>query len=364
MYTPMSVCWCIPDFALHFVRISSANSAVWKGKETSCRIVSLTNHERGVPLRILALLLALLCLPLSALCESPAERLTQLDIFRQHDPRFNNGFYRYNGYAFGSGGCGPSSITNALTALMADPEDDAAPLLLEILTGLTAADHQHDQPIRISGLPDLLSDPGAASPTLISLLEGVSSVRIVSPDELLSPILREPAEGGRLLICTAYPLMSRWQQLLTFTHELNRRGWTDARIAFARVSVGTTDTGAPFSSGESGHYVTLFIDPAEFHAEGTLYLIDSLPRALLGETYGSGRTFAARYPFVLYPRSGFSTTYRPERVTPEILRLSLKDDARAAIDGATSYTAWLSIRQQQLKQLGFYGNAILMIYLP
>jgi len=360
----MTVYWCIPNSPSYFVRIYSEIYGSLAGKTAFVSNFFLIIHERGVPLRILALLLALLCLPFPAFCETPAERLTQLDIFRQHDPRFNNASYRYNGYAFGSGGCGPSSIANALTALMAGPEDDAAPLLLELLIGLTASGHQHDQPIRIGGLPGFLSDPGTASPTLSGLLEGVNSIRVVSPDELLSPILREPAEDGRLLICTAYPLMSRWQQLLTFTHELNRRGWTGARIAFARVSVGTTDTGAPFSSGESGHYVTLFIDPAEFHAEGTLYLIDSLPRALLGETYGSGRTFAARYPFVLYPRSGFSTTYRPERVTDEILRLSLKEDARAAIDGAESYTTWLSLRQQQLKQLGFYGNAILMIYLP
>lgn len=363
--TPTPVCWFAvilsPFFHGKFLLLLIFHC---RGIASPRRMDTLPSHERGVPLRILTLLLILLCLPCPALCEGPSERLAQLDIFRQHDPRFDSGQYRYNGYAFRSGGCSPSSITNGLTALFAQPGDDAAPLLYEIICGLTPASHHHDQPIRIAGLPDLLSAPGEDQPELARLLSGVSSVRAFSSDETLTPLMRQRDPDGQLLICTAYPLKANWKKLASFVLELNRQGLTDARIVLARVSVGTADTLAPFSSGSSGHFVSLYLDPAEFQADGTLYLLDSLPRALRGETYGNNQLYAAAYPFTRYPRSGFSTTYEASRVTDEILRVTLKDEARAAISGNISYTEWLNLRQHQLEQLGFYGNAILMIYLP
>ena len=92
-----------------------------------------------------------------------------------------------------------------------------------------------------------------------------------------------------------------------------------------RVGTGTSSVRGPLVSGTAGHYVTLAIPVDEFLENGTIYLLDSAPRALANEAYGKDCYYKSRYPFVSNPRGHreFLNTYGIERVQEDVIRFYL-----------------------------------------
>lgn len=84
----------------------------------------------------LLILLLLLCFTIPSLAESPAERLSQLDIIAQTDNRIQDEEFFYYDMPFCVGGCLPASATNAMLALLGSPEIDTPRLLRQFLNAL------------------------------------------------------------------------------------------------------------------------------------------------------------------------------------------------------------------------------------
>ncbi len=248
--------------------------------------------------RFLLLLLILVLLPIPTLGETGADRLSTLDIISQRDPRLMDEKYYYMGMYFRIGGCKPASIINALVSLLGTPETDVLHLVREIRKGLT---YEETASIELFRLENCLKNPRTSATELRKMLQQVTSIEFLdaakddlTPSRLIARIAPTPADHP--LVVREMITENNWEWLLEMAAELCRQGHPDARFVLSTASAGTDDSDAPFRSGTSGHYITLYFQAKEFHTEGTFYLLDSLPRALEGDIYGYFEHYPSRYP--------------------------------------------------------------------
>lgn len=325
--------------------------------------------------RFLLLILTLTLLTAPAYAEEMDQRLGALDIISQMDFRFGDDRFIYNGTAFQAQGCLPSSVCNALTALLASPGDPAEPLLEELLLTLCSREAPHHSRLRIQRLPGLLSDPAPES-QVARLTTGID--HILPADNLLHvPTTMRQLEalgGGSILLSQYLVANTGWEELCKLLMTLDESGMGDARLAICGVGAGLYDyTSNPFGSGENGHYISLFLTADEFCRRGVFYLLDSYPRAVADEPFGDGQLYLTRYSFVHQVNSPFCYNYIPQRISPTVLRFTLtqkEQDVLAATRASTSVTE--SGRREKLVKLytryihsaTIYGKNMVLLYIP
>ena len=315
--------------------------------------------------RMFVFLLIFTLQPLACLCETGAERLQTLDILSQRDERLSGEKYFYQNMLFRIGGCLPASITNALTALVGTPETDGPALALEVMRGLSEDPSNRALKVDISMLDYRLHNPFKSAVQMQALLDRVTNV-VTIPSRGLTPadvlIQYAPTSEDHPLIMRSLKVEDCWTWVLDMSAELCRQGHPDARFALCAASAGTEESGAPLSSGNSGHYITLYFVAGEFHEEGTFYLLDSLPRALPGDVYGFMEHYPSRYPFTTR-RNSFGSIYNATRITDPVLMFTLTEEAQAYLAAADEADR-TDIRRQQMETLTLYLRSHFMLYIP
>ena len=315
-----------------------------------------------------------------AQAETSEAYLSSLDILSQLDARLDNGSYRYNGKPFRQNGCQPASIANALLASFGDTSIDAAEFLLETLRILSPGNNPNSGLIHTSQIRYLTDGaPHDRYPLvnqqIASMDHLIATPYILETDKLLEQI--QELGSTRFMLTSKYSLKAHWDWLVDFTEALNDAGYGHMRYAHACLGAGTPGTNAPFrAAGASGHYIAVYLQVQEFCETGTLYLLDSFPRALEGEPYGEGELYPKPYEFCIARNAKqlahFTNVYDVERVTSTVLKVCLKPEAlealqaqRAAVqDDPTRRDELVALRVTQLQPLQFYGSGLVFITNP
>lgn len=274
------------------------------------------------------ILLLVLLLPCSALCETGADRLAQLDIIDQREERLQGERYFYKDMFFRIAGCKPASVTNALVALLGSSDTPTPELLVELRNGLRYDRSDKTSSIDLLRLPGYLQQPRNTATELLALLDPVIQVVLLSKDmraQSPSALLKQffPQQDSHPLLMSDFYFPDSWPWLIDMAAALCESGHPDARFALCTVGVGTSDTDCPFNLGTSGHYASLYFQADEFYRDGTFYLLDSYPRALPGEIHGYYEHYPVRYPFVERPRLPFGNTYTPTRISDTVIQFDL-----------------------------------------
>lgn len=328
---------------------------------------------KGNPIvrRFILILLIAMLLPGVCLGETGAQRLAGLDIISQREERFTDKRFYYQDMLFRIAGCKPASVTNALVGLLGDQNTNVPELLLEVRDGLTAAPWDKKAGIEMHTLPACLNAPDSSALELRRLLQPVTSIIYldsradnVTPSYILQQALSAP-EAHPLFI-REMTVQDNWHWLIDLAAKLCQTGHPDARFVLSAASAGTDTTDAPLRSGKGGHYVTIYFHAGEFHQDGTMYLLDSLPRALPGDVYGAQEHYPSRYAFTTKRSDPFGNTYDATRIADTVLQFTLKP---AELDklhrlGAAPSAARSALRQQQAETLVLYVKAYFMLYIP
>lgn len=318
--------------------------------------------------RILAFFLLTCLLGSAVLAENSAERLASLDIISQRDERLQDWDYAYHDQYFRSAGCLPSSAVNGVVALLGTPETDVPALLLELMKSLIHTDESNS--VELGYLYSTAKNPRKSAVVL---------------QELVAPVTyfhNSDSSQGALDVASyfsyydfddeAHPLLFRrffpqnnWYWISEAAAYLAQHGHPDARIALIGVSLGDLVSGAPLRCSVHGHYATLYTTAGEFHEDGTVYLLDSWPRALEGDSYGDGQRYQTYYMFIEEPEKAFSQVYDATRITDTVLQISLKPDMLEALHALDSSDPdRLDLQRQFGEVIQTFGRAICVIYLP
>lgn len=320
--------------------------------------------------RFILIFLIILLLPSAVFCETGADRLASLDIISQREERFVEKRYFYQDMLFRIAGCKPASVTNALVALLGDARTNTPELLLEVRDGLNPAPWDEKSGIAMYLLHPYLCSPADSAIELRKLLQPVTNIIYldsrtgsVEPAHILS--VAAAPEVHPLFIREFVP-KTNWHWLVALAAELCRCGHPDARFVLCAAGVGTDTTDGPLRSGKGGHYVTLYFQADEFYRNGTMYLLDSLPRALPGDVYGTFEHYPSRYPFSSGWRiDAFNNTYDAARIIDPVLQFTLKPAELAQLNGFGLNTpARAAQLTKKAETLILYDKAWFMLYIP
>lgn len=334
-------------------------------------------HKRVISM-LFSLLLMLSAIPVSAETThlpSPAERLATLDIIIQRDERFLGKDFDYMETRFYEQGCLPSSVYNALIAVVGTPDTDPTALLPEMIVSMSDPKKIRTSMMIIEKLPEALNDP-VKNPALAALVADVNSVIEWSSLRNVDATLQEiNALGGHsILMIDKLNITENWEQLVTLILQLNSMGYGNARIAFSSVGAGYTSFyEAPFGSGEYGHYIALYLQVDEFCSTGTFYLLDSTPRAMLGETWGLGTPFYSRYAFATHKDIAFYKNFVPERITLSVIRFTLREGELLELENLLTdptltsdarMTKLVKLHKRHMESVIVFGVNQAMLYIP
>lgn len=154
-----------------------------------------------------------------------------------------------------------------------------------------------------------------------------------------------------------------WEEAVRLIFSMHDMGMDDATICMTRMGAGKESYGTPFASGKTGHYISALIHVGRFMQDGSVYILDSLPRALAGESTEDG-TYRGIYPFVEQRETThFNRHYDAARIQPSVIRLTLKEAARAGMTGETGEEQ-IALRTELLKSFTLYGVGSLLVTLP
>lgn len=322
--------------------------------------------------RFILFFLIVTLFPFVCLGETGAQRLAELDIISQREERFTDERFYYQDMLFRIAGCKPASVTNALVSLLGNAQTNAPELLLEVRDGLTAAPWDKKAGIEMHLLQSFLSEPDASAVELKKLLRPVTSIihldarkDSVAPAYFLSRYAAAP--GAHPLFIREFATQGNWYWLIDLAAKLCERGHPDARFVLFVASVGTDATDAPLRSGKGGHYVTIYFQAEEFHQDGTMYLLDSLPRALPGDVSGFFEHYPSQYPFTTRRTDPFGNTYDATRITDPVIQFTLKPaelERLHSLDGARSSATRAALREKQAETLVLYVKSWFMLYIP
>ena len=321
--------------------------------------------------RFILFFLILTFLPRVSLGETGAERLARLDIISQREERFVEERFYYQDMYFRIAGCKPASITNALVSLLGNAGTNSPELLLEVRDGLNPAPWNEKSGIAMYLLHPYLCDPADSAVELRKLLRPVTSIIYldsragsVTPTHILSQALSDPK--ARPLLIREMAVQKNWPWLIEVAAKLCELDHPDARFVLCAASVGTDTTDGPLRSGAGGHYVTIYFQADEFYQEGTMYLLDSLPRALPGDIYGTFEHYPSRYPFTTkWRKDAFDATYDATRIIDPVLQFTLKPAELAQLNAfAPNSPARAAQLAKKAETLILYDKAWFMLYIP
>lgn len=301
--------------------------------------------------------------------------MQQLAVMSQQDEII--GLLPYNQGTIESRGCAPLSIANPLIAAfgVADRET-AADLVYEIMAVLTPKRQYRRRPVAVERIARVLHQADRAKstedfPQLARYVGGYPGVIHVSDKDLtdadVCALLAQEVDTLPLIAGRMY-VQEDWTQAVRIVYALYKNGHDDAIVYLGYAGAGTSSTDAPLRSGKNGHYLAAAIHVGTFIRCGAVYILDSLPRALHGESFGPEYTCHAAYPFIEDADFPFSAS----RISPTVIRLSPKPDMPRSLT-ALQQQAFSSPQEQQdalaalhadqLAALKLYGRCVIIVAL-
>ena len=237
------------------------------------------------------------------------ELLSDFGAYSQKDDTW--GYTKYKETNISSGGCGPLSITNGLSlAFNVNSKDDAAMLLNDVIR--LGSSYRTINNALLNGESDIITVRNKIDGEVFNGGENSSSIvscvrNHFDNDTYIFGIMNFDSQS-----------MGNVVNIIRCIYSVN----PDTNIIFYNMTGGTLDLQRPFGSiSNSGHYVTLLINAKEFVENNCVYLIDSLPKNLNGES-----NHRANYPFVEKPRYGrireFNEKFSITRISEDIIKIT------------------------------------------
>lgn len=321
----------------------------------------------------LALLLALVCLAPhgSAQEANPVDgRMQRLSVLSQRDEAI--GELAYYTATIQRRGCMPVSIVNGLIASFGVTDRETAiGLVQETLALLVPRGSRGKAPVDLQNLaalldPALRADGREAYPNLARTVGAYPGDVRVTQAHLSAREVLERLDGVQtpMMFVSRMAVYPDWTEAVALLMALHGMGMDDATLCLACAGAGTEASGAPLRSGKSGHYLTVLFHVGTFAESGTVYVLDSLPRALAGEPYtpyGAADEMHTQYGFV--QDSAFNRNFTAARISPTVIRLSLTQNALEALRAEPEETA-LARRARLMKPLILFGPCVMMLSLP
>lgn len=329
---------------------------------------------------LFALLLALCCLAPCAqaeeavrfpVLEDPVDaRVQQLSVLSQQDEAI--GSIVYNTATVYQRGCKLISVVNGVIAAFGVTDKEAAAgLVPETIDLLVPGGKRSSRSVNVQGMPNLVDPALRASqqeeyPYLAKTVGAYpgsvqTSQKQLDAQEVLE-ILGEAQTPfmfvGRMSV---HPDWTDALQILTALHEM---GMDDATLCLACAGAGTDTSGTPLRSGKTGHYLSVLFHVGSFMEDGTVYVLDSLPRAIEGEPFSRAYEMHAQYAFVGdSSTNAFNRNFTASRIRPTIIKLSLTQTALETLRAEPEETA-LARRVKLFKPLVLFGTCVMLISLP
>lgn len=339
--------------------------------------------------RIFPMLAAALLLVCSAHAEDPLYPqlyrpvdlyMQRLAVMSQQDEVFSG--IPYNAGTLTGRGCAPLSLANGLIAAFGVTDrDQARGVVLETASAL-AYKHRSDlHPVEAGSFPKLLDaqlreqewDEFPVLYELISAYPGQISATSKALDAEETIAMLRALESPAILSARMYVNHS-WEDVVRIAVDLDESGHRDALICLAYGGAGLSSSKAPLRSGNSGHYLTLVLHVGSFMESGTIYVLDSLPRALPGEPCGYDSIYRNAYAFPDdEPDNEFNSRYLPLRISPTVISLTFRPFAytKMAQHYETAYEsaeeereAFIEMRTYHLRSMMIYGSCVMIITLP
>ena len=323
----------------------------------------------------LALLLALVCLTPHGYAQDTAShpvdgRMQRLSVLSQRDEAI--GELAYHTATVQRRGCMPVSIVNALIASFGVTDRETAiGLVQETLSLLVPRGSRGKAPVDLLGLsalldPEMRAEEREAYPNLAKTVGAYPGDVRVTQAHLSAREVLEQLDGAQtpLMLVSRMAVYPDWTEAVALLMALHGMGMDDATLCLACAGAGTEASGAPLRSGKSGHYLTVLFHVGTFAESGTVYVLDSLPRALAGEPYtpyGAADEMHTQYGFV--QDSAFNRNFTAARISPTVIRLSLTQNALEALRAEPEETA-LARRARLMKPLILFGPCVMMLSLP
>lgn len=321
----------------------------------------------------LALLLALVCLAPHGTAQeaNPVDgRMQRLSVLSQRDEAI--GELAYYTATIQRRGCMPVSIVNGLIASFGVTDRETAiGLVQETLALLVPRGSRGKAPVDLQNLaalldPALRADEREAYPNLARTVGAYPGDVRVTQAHLSAREVLERLDGAQtpMMFVSRMAVYPDWTEAVALLMALHGMGMDDAMLCLACAGAGTEASGAPLRSGKSGHYLTVLFHVGTFAESGTVYVLDSLPRALAGEPYtpyGAADEMHTQYGFV--QDSAFNRNFTAARISPTVIRLSLTQNALEALRAEPEETA-LARRARLMKPLILFGPCVMMLSLP
>lgn len=324
----------------------------------------------------LALLLALVCLAPHGDAQeaNPVDgRMQRLSVLSQRDEAI--GELAYHTATVQRRGCMPVSIVNGLIASFGVTDRETAiGLVQETLSLLVPRGSRGKAPVDLLSLsalldPALRADEREAYPNLAKTVGAYPGDVRVTQANLSAWEVLERLDGAQtpLMLVSRMAVYPDWTEAVSLLMALHGMGMDDATLCLACAGAGTEASGAPLRSGKSGHYLTVLFHVGTFAESGTVYVLDSLPRALADEPYtpyGAADEMHTQYGFVQDSAdSAFNRNFTAARISPTVIRLSLTQTALEALRAEPEETA-LARRVRLMKPLILFGPSVMMLSLP
>lgn len=280
--------------------------------------------------------------PLPVLSDPMDQHMQSLGTIYQKDPRFKK--LLYDTTYFSIKGCAPSSIANAVIAAFGVTNaDTAAQIVHETLRILCPGQKYGRKPIdqnKLSTLfnPQLMAESAERYPALSTVVGGYPGAIDFSLDRFTAELAANAIEnhsGENHMVTGRISVRDSWEEAIRILYMLDDAGMDDAVLILSYAGAGTTSADAPLRTSNAGHYLTLYIHAGMFAESGTVYVLDSLPRAVFGEEYRPGLAYRSCYAFVgEEPDSPFNAAFSVRRISPTIIRIDLNETSLQQIAGA------------------------------
>ena len=329
-----------------------------------------------------AILLMALLLPFAGMAEETEtdenghawttfdRELAGCQIVSQLDPRFDTSTYQYKGDRFVVNGCGPATLHNGLAvSFRITDQAESEAVLLEIMT--ITADFQNPAQFgvnykRMSRLTEPICDQYEALTAMKGKVDSVVWMKTISGAKALINAVK--SEAGSAVIMGRTNLFQNWGEIIDLVDYLHGEGLDGAVITVSTLSAGTPSTGAPFNMGSEGHYITLTLQVGQFLDHGTIYVLDSFPRAVRGESLTE--IYTKKYYFAENNKlTSFRQNYAAWHLSPTVVKCEPLPEVQAellnlrekAAEGKSAAKTYRNFRIKLARRITTYGTGTLFL---
>ena len=291
-------------------------------------------------------------------------------LISQRDPRYNTEEYYFFNDRFVISGCGPASIVNGMNVAFGISDQELTDrILLEIMNLNAGKKKPAKTNLTFTHMDLLAGDLGSDYPALTEMKRQVDQVVWVEKSLTSKKLLKAvKAAKGSAVIFGRINLSESWYEIIDTADTLHAMGLDDAVITITRLSAGTDTTGTPFSMGENGHFITICLQVGEFLEHGFLYVLDSYPRAVRGESLGD--EYDKKYYFAANNKlTSFRTNYYAYHLSPMVVKCVPREEAAeelaslraAAGKGKKEASAYRVFRKRLASRISTYGYGTLFL---